>query len=68
MADRSVNMVDGHIRSNVLVKESVVVCEFLRRLPIFATLTPAALAEVAEKISKEQFAAGTVIFRSRLPR
>jgi putative ABC transport system ATP-binding protein len=63
VADRIVNMVDGHIRSNVLVKESVVVCEFLRRLPTFATLTPAALAEVAEKMSKEQFAAGTVIVR-----
>jgi putative ABC transport system ATP-binding protein len=63
VADRIVNMVDGHIRSNVLVKESVVICEFLRRLPTFATLTPAALAEVAEKMSKEQFAAGTVIVR-----
>jgi putative ABC transport system ATP-binding protein len=63
VADRIVNMVDGHIRSNVLVKESVVVCEFLRRLPTFAALTPAALAEVAEKMSKEQFAAGAVIFR-----
>jgi putative ABC transport system ATP-binding protein len=63
VADRIVNMVDGHIRSNVLVKESVVVCEFLRRLPTFATLTPAALAEVAEKMSKEQFSAGAVIVR-----
>ena len=63
VADRIVNMVDGHIRSNVLVKESIVICEFLRRLPTFATLTPAALAEVAEKMRKEEFPAGTVIVR-----
>jgi putative ABC transport system ATP-binding protein len=63
VADRIVNMVDGHIRSNVLVKESVVVCEFLRRLPTFQTLTPAALAEVAEKMDKEQFPAGAVVVR-----
>jgi putative ABC transport system ATP-binding protein len=63
VADRIVNMVDGHIRSNVLVKESVVICEFLRRLPTFTTLTPAALAEVAEKMKKEQFGAGAVVFR-----
>jgi putative ABC transport system ATP-binding protein len=63
VADRIVNMVDGHIRSNVLVKESVVLCEFLRKLPTFAALTPAALADVAEKMSKEQFAAGAVIIR-----
>jgi putative ABC transport system ATP-binding protein len=63
VADRIVNMVDGHIRSNVLVKESVVICEFLRRLPTFTTLTPAALADVAEQMTKEQFAAGAVIIR-----
>ena len=63
VADRIVNMVDGRIRSNVLVKEAVVVCEFLRRLPTFTSLTPAALAEVAEKMRKEQYSAGTVIFR-----
>jgi putative ABC transport system ATP-binding protein len=63
VADRIVNMVDGHIRSNVLVKESVVICEFLRRLPTFAALTPAALVEVGEKMSKEEYAAGAVVFR-----
>ena len=63
VADRIVSMVDGRIRSNVMVKESVVVCEFLRKLPTFATLTPSGLAEMAEKMSKEKFAAGAVIVR-----
>jgi putative ABC transport system ATP-binding protein len=63
VADRIVTMVDGHIRSNVLVKESLVICEFLRRLPTFTTLTPAVLAEVAEEMSKEEFSAGAVIVR-----
>jgi putative ABC transport system ATP-binding protein len=63
VADRIVNMVDGRIRSNVFVKESVVVCEFLRRLPTFASLMPAALTEVAEKMTKREYVAGTVIFR-----
>jgi putative ABC transport system ATP-binding protein len=63
VADRIVSMVDGRIRSNVMVKESVVVCEFLRKLPTFTTLTPSGLAEMAEKMSKEKFAAGAVIVR-----
>src|SRR5262249_22563611 len=63
VADRIVNMVDGRIRSNVLVQEPGVVCEVARRLPTFATLTPAALTEVAEKMTKREFEAGAVIFR-----
>ncbi len=34
VADRIVNMVDGYIHSNVLVKESAAICEFLRVVPV----------------------------------
>lgn len=63
VADRIVNMVDGHIRSNVLVRESIALCEFLSRCPAFSGLTPAQLASVAERMSRRRYAAQQVIFR-----
>jgi putative ABC transport system ATP-binding protein len=63
IADRIVNMVDGRIVSNVLVRESVVICEFLFRTGLFTSQTPASLAEIAEKMVIEKHAAGDVIFR-----
>src|SRR5262249_35504543 len=63
VADRIVNMVDGRIKSNVLVKESVAICLFLSRCPAFAGLTPDTLTQVAEKMAKERHPAGAVIFR-----
>jgi len=63
VADRIVSMVDGHIKSNVLVKEAAVKCEFLSRSVAFSGLTPSTLANVAEKMSLERFPAGAVIVR-----
>ena len=40
VADRIVNMVDGRIKSNVLVKVTAEICEFLRSVPLFQRLTP----------------------------
>ncbi len=62
-ADRIVNMVDGKIKSNVLVEESVALCLFLSRCEAFAKLTPDMLTKVAEKMVKERFQAGDVIIR-----
>ncbi len=67
VADRIVNMVDGRIKSNVLVKESVARCEFLRKLTPFAQLTPATLANVADKMAKERHPAGTELVRQGEP-
>lgn len=67
VADRIVNMVDGRIQSNVVVKESVKVCEFLRKCSVFAGLTPAALTGVADKMSLESFPPGAVILRQGDP-
>jgi putative ABC transport system ATP-binding protein len=63
VADRIVNMVDGRIVSNVLVKESVSICLFLSKCEVFAGLNVDALTKVAEKMSIERFAPGAVIIR-----
>ena len=63
VADRIINMVDGRIVSNVLVKESVSICLFLSKCAVFAGLNVDALTKVAEKMARERFAAGTVIIR-----
>src|SRR5207244_13079108 len=63
VADRIVNMVDGRIKKNVLVKEAALVCEFLNAVPVFAALTPQTLTEVAEKMTRVHYPAGGVIIR-----
>ena len=61
VADRLVSMVDGRIKSNVLVKISTEICEFLRRVPLFQRLTPRTLTEVADQMKLEKHAAGVRI-------
>jgi putative ABC transport system ATP-binding protein len=67
VADRIVNLVDGHIRSNVLVKESALICEFLQACPVFAKLTPKTLSETADRMTLEKFPTGAVITRQGDP-
>jgi putative ABC transport system ATP-binding protein len=61
VADRIVSMVDGHIKSNVLVRVAAQICEFLRNVPLFQRLTPQTLTQVADKVKTEKYPAGTVI-------
>jgi putative ABC transport system ATP-binding protein len=63
VADRIVNMVDGYIHSNVLVRESAAICEFLKGCPSFADLTPRSLAEVADTMQAVLYSPGTVIIK-----
>jgi putative ABC transport system ATP-binding protein len=67
VADRIVNMVDGRIKKNVLVKEAALVCEFLKGCPSFVGLTPQTLTEVAEKMLRVRYPVGTVIIRQGEP-
>ena len=67
VADRIVNLVDGHIRSNVLVKESALICEFLQACPVFSRLTPKTLSETADRMALERFAASAIITRQGDP-
>ena len=61
VADRLVSMVDGRIRSDVLLKVSIEIIAFLRRVPLFQHLTPRTLAEVADQMKLEKHPAGTRI-------
>jgi putative ABC transport system ATP-binding protein len=63
VADRIVNMVDGYIHSNVLVRESAAICEFLKGCPSFADLTPRSLSEVADTMQAVLYSPGTVIIK-----
>ena len=63
VADRIVNMIDGRIVSNVAVKEAVIICEFLKKCPLFAEHPPAMLTEFAERMTRESFQPGEAIFR-----
>jgi putative ABC transport system ATP-binding protein len=67
VATRIVNMVDGRIKSNVVVTEAVVTCLFLSRVSLFSQLNPDALAKVAEKMSRESFPPQTQIIRQGEP-
>jgi putative ABC transport system ATP-binding protein len=67
VADRIVNMVDGKISSNVLVKESARICEFLKDFPAFKDLTPQSLTQVADKMSDYSYQPGETIIRQGDP-
>ena len=63
IADRIVNMVDGRIKSDVLVHEARVIVEFLRKVEPFATLSVSTLAAIADKMWTEQHSAGETVIR-----
>ena len=63
VADRIVNMVDGHISSNVLVKESARICDQLKNISLFQELTPTTLAQVADFMEIQQFAPGETVIQ-----
>lgn len=63
VADRIVSMVDGHIRTNVLVQRNAIMCRILNEFDIFRSLTPQALSQVADKMSLRKYLAGEEIIR-----
>ena len=67
VADRVVNMVDGRIRSDVVVREAALICEFIQMLPAFQGLTPSTLASIADKMWAEQYLAGVIVVRQGDP-
>src|SRR5439155_26815130 len=58
IADRIVNMVDGRIKSDVIVHDADVIVEFLKRVPSFSALSVGTLASIADKMWAEQRIAG----------
>ncbi len=63
VADRIVNLVDGHIRSDVLVQEAAIVSQMLMKCDVFKHLTPRGLAEMADHLEFETFAANQIVIR-----
>ncbi|MBI2193116.1 MAG: ATP-binding cassette domain-containing protein [Planctomycetes bacterium] len=63
VADRIVNMVDGHIASDVAVRESLRIIELLKKSAVFKQLSPTEALNCAEKMSKEESPAQKVVFR-----
>jgi putative ABC transport system ATP-binding protein len=63
VADRIVNLVDGHIRSDVLIKEASIISQMLAQCRIFDRVTPRTLASVADQMVAQTVPAGTTIIR-----
>ncbi len=61
VADRIVNLVDGRIRSDVLIKEASIISQMLAQCRIFDRVTPRTLAGVADQMVAMTAPAGTVI-------
>jgi putative ABC transport system ATP-binding protein len=66
-ADRLVHMVDGRIASDVVLRDALRICEFLRAVDLFHALTPTQLTNVAEKMQKRHFAAGETVIQEGDP-
>ena len=63
VADRIVNLVDGHIRSDVLVQETAIVSQMLMKCEVFKHLTPRGLAEMADHLRCETYPPGHHVIR-----
>lgn len=63
VADRIVNLVDGRIRSDVLVQEAAIVSQMMMKCEVFKHLTPRGLAEMADHLECQNFEANTTIIR-----
>ncbi len=63
VADRIVNMVDGRIVSNVAVRETVIICEFLKKCPLFSAHPAGTLAELAQRITRRSYQEGETVFK-----
>ena len=63
VADRIVNMVDGRIESDVVVSESIQICEVLQKSEVFSGMSAGELLNIAEKMQREDFAASECIIR-----
>lgn len=63
VADRIVNFVDGRIESDVIVNDTIKICETLKKSDVFQHLSPTELLNIAQKMKREQFGKGDAVFR-----
>lgn len=62
-ADRIVNMMDGHIHSNVLIKEHIRLCEIMSQIHIFKDTRTAVLNSLVHHLQKVEYPPETTIIR-----
>ena len=62
-ADRIINMVDGRIISNILIKEELATLDFLKRCNTFSDLSTSELTGVTRKFDKHKFSKGEYIVK-----
>jgi putative ABC transport system ATP-binding protein len=67
LADRIVNMVDGTIKSDVVLRNALMICEFLRTVELFKHLTPTEITNIAEKMKRRRFLRNEIIIREGDP-
>jgi putative ABC transport system ATP-binding protein len=67
VADRMVNMVDGTIKVDVVLRDAVMICEFLRTVDLFKHLTPTEITNIAEKMQRRRYERNEVIIREGDP-
>ncbi len=65
VADRIVNMVDGHVVADVDVQESLAVGELLQSCDVFKNSAPQLLASISNEMKRETFEAGQDIIRDK---
>lgn len=63
VADRIVNLVDGRIRSDVLIQEAAIISQMLAQCSVFDRVTPRTLANMADQMTAMAVPAGTVIVK-----
>ena len=63
LADRLVHMVDGRIVSDVMLNDALRICEFLKGVDLFKTLTPTELTHVAERMTRRHYLPDEVVIR-----
>lgn len=55
VADRIINMVDGHIKRDSDVQQTAAICEFLRKTEFFSDLTPQTLMDLSNQIEIREY-------------
>ena len=61
VADRIVNMVEGRVRSDVLVHEASVIAKFLKQCEVFSRLSAGAITDIADRMKPEKHPPGSEI-------
>jgi putative ABC transport system ATP-binding protein len=67
LADRIVNMIDGKIISNVVLRKTLIICEFLKSVELFKQLTPSEIANIADRMQTRKYNSGDVVIRQDDP-